>query len=235
MSATAASVQAGAAPSARRAERSGVAAEGGGTPARRPGRPRAEGHDARILAAAVELLERGEEVTVSRVVELSGVSRAALYRRWPSMTDLLAAALDVGREAPRIPLGDDLLAALLAAYTTGSAGAGYTEERFRLRLRLAMTDRKLAQAYWRSHVARRRGGVAALLAEGVRRGELRDDLDIDACIDLINGVFYYQFVVRGVNFDDPAAVARCENAVRVAWRGMAADPPAADAAPEEDE
>ncbi|WP_456286346.1 TetR/AcrR family transcriptional regulator [Microbacterium sp. JZ70] len=234
MSATAASVRAGAAPSARRVERSGIA-EGGATSARRPGRPRAEGHDARILAAAVELLERGEEVTVSRVVELSGVSRAALYRRWPSMTDLLAAALDVGREAPRIPLGDDLLAALLAAYTTGSAGPGYTEERFRMRLRLAMTDRKLAQAYWRSHVARRRGGVAALLAEGVRRGELRDDLDIDACIDLINGVFYYQFVVRGVNFDDPAAVARCENAVRVAWRGMAADPPAADAAHEEDE
>ncbi|GAA4773707.1 TetR/AcrR family transcriptional regulator [Microbacterium gilvum] len=218
------------APSAEAAVRpDGVA------PARRgPGRPRAEGHDERILDAAVALLDRGEEVTVGRVVELSGVSRAALYRRWPSMTDLLAAALDVGREVPTVPVGDDLLASLLDGYTLpGAAGAGYSDERFRLRIRLAMTDRKLARAYWRSHVARRRGAISDVLAEGIRRGELRDDIDIDACIDLMNGVFYYQYVVRGVSFDDPGVVDRCRQALLVAWRGMAVDP--SHAHPMEDE
>lgn len=211
--------------------RPGVAAERRGPerrPApRRPGRPRAAGHDERILAAAVGLLERGEDVTVSRVVSASGVSRAAIYRRWPSMTDLVAAALDVGREPYVIPLDGDLLENLLEALSPGArpAGRDYPEERFRLRVRLAMTDRKLAQAYWRSHVARRRGAMVALLRAGIARGELRPDLDVDACIDLINGVFYYQPVVRGAALDDPDVLDRCREAVRVAWRGMSTAAP----------
>ncbi|MFI2364344.1 TetR/AcrR family transcriptional regulator [Promicromonospora sp. NPDC019610] len=206
---------------------------------RGPGRPRAQGHDERIVDAAVELLERGEEVTVSRVVERSGVSRAAIYRRWPSMTDLVATALDRGRAPHTIPLEGDLLQNVLDAYTTSSyatsssttssyatsssaARETYSEERFRLRMRLAMTDRKLAQAYWRSHVSRRRAGMVAVLRAGIERGVLRPDIDVDACIDLVNGVFYYQFVVRGVTLDDPEALARCREGIRVAWRGMAA-------------
>ncbi|MFD6446405.1 TetR/AcrR family transcriptional regulator [Promicromonospora sp. NPDC060204] len=190
---------------------------------RGPGRPRAQGHDERIVDAAVELLERGEEITVSRVVERSGVSRAAIYRRWPSMTDLVATALDRGRTPHTIPLEGDLLQNVLDAYTTSSSATRetYSEERFRLRMRLAMTDRKLAQAYWRSHVSRRRGGMVAVLRAGIERGLLRPDIDVDACIDLVNGVFYYQFVVRGVTLDDPEALARCREGIRVAWRGMA--------------
>ncbi|MFJ3408331.1 TetR/AcrR family transcriptional regulator [Promicromonospora sp. NPDC090134] len=202
---------------------------------RGPGRPRAQGHDERIVDAAVELLERGEEITVSRVVERSGVSRAAIYRRWPSMTDLVATALDRGRAPHTIPLEGDLLQNVLDAYTTSSSTMSstmssstmretYSEERFRLRMRLAMTDRKLAQAYWRSHVSRRRAGMIAVLRAGIERGVLRPGIDVDACIDLINGVFYYQFVVRGVTLDDPEALARCREGIRVAWRGMAAGP-----------
>ena len=193
---------------------------------RGPGRPRSHGHDERIVDAAVELLDRGEEITVSRVVELSGVSRAAIYRRWPSMTDLVATALDRGRAPHTIPLDGDLLQNVLDAYTSASATTRetYSEERFRLRMRLAMTDRKLAQAYWRSHVSRRRGGMVAVLRAGIERGVLRPDLDLDACIDLVNGVFYYQFVVRGVTLDDPEALARCREGIRVAWRGMSAEP-----------
>jgi hypothetical protein len=140
------------------------------------------------------------------------------------MTDLVAAALDHGREPYEIPLSGDLLANLLEAFSPAAHAAGrhYPEERFRLRIRLAMTDRRLARAYWRSHVARRRAGLVAVLRAGVERGELRPDLDVDACIDLINGVFYYQYVVRGVPLDDPDAAARCREAVRVAWRGMLA-------------
>jgi AcrR family transcriptional regulator len=176
--------------------------------------------------AAIELLERGEEVTVSRVVEVSGVSRAAIYRRWPSMIDLVAAALDRGREPYAIPLQGELLENVLSTFTARPelAGGDYSEHRLRLRMRLAMTDAKLAQAYWRSHVSRRRAGMTAVLQEGIRRGELRPDIDQDACIDLMNGVFYYQFVVRGVSLTaDPAAAERCREALRVAWRGMTVD------------
>lgn len=90
-----------------------------------------------------------------------------------------ATALDRGRAPHTIPLEGDLLQNVLDAYTKSSSMASSTtretcsEERFRLRVRLAMTDRKLAQADWRSHVSRRRGGMVAVLRAGIERGVLR--------------------------------------------------------------
>lgn len=192
---------------------------------RGPGRPRAEGHDERILHAALGLIDAGAEVTVNAVVETSGVSRAALYRRWDSITDLVAAALDHGRAAIDIPLDGDLRRNIVDAYfvrTRQSRGPDYSDRRFRLRMQLVMGDRDLQRAYWRAHVARRRVGMERALRAGVERGLLRDDLDIDAAIDLINGVFYYQGFVRGLAMSDPVALARCRAAFDVAWRGMSA-------------
>jgi AcrR family transcriptional regulator len=170
----------------------------------------------------IDLMERGEEITVSRVVAASGVSRAAIYRRWPSMTDLVAAALDRGREPYVIPTEGDLLENVLDAFTGSGrrGGKGYSEDRFRLRMRLAMSDRRVQRAYWRSHVAMRRPAMAAVLREGVARGELRADLDVEAGIDLINGAVYYQLVVRGASLDEEETRARCREAIRIAWRGM---------------
>ena len=47
-------------------------------PSRGPGRPRVEGYDERLLDAVIEILEAGQEVTVARVVQRSGLSRATL-------------------------------------------------------------------------------------------------------------------------------------------------------------
>jgi AcrR family transcriptional regulator len=191
---------------------------------RGPGRPRNEEIDNLILAATLELIDEEQEVTATRVVERSGVSKAALYRRWPSLTTLMAAALDVGRAQPSaIPTDGDLretiLGGLLGA-TVGEGPDGYPEERFRQRIRLAMADRKLQKAYWASHVSRRRVPMENTLRMGIEKGILRADLDVEACFDLIVGVFYYQLIVRGERVGDPATRARCRAALDVAWRGM---------------
>lgn len=193
---------------------------------RGPGRPRAEDLDDRIIDATLRLIDVGEPVTVGRVVELSGASRAALYRRWPTVTDLIAAALDRGRDLIAIPLEGDLEENILRVMTegAGTVEATYSDERFRQRLRLGLADRALQRTYWASHVARRRTAIADALRAGMERGVLRPDLDVDACIDLINGVFYYQFVVRGDTWNDPGVLERCRTAFRVAWRGMSARP-----------
>lgn len=195
---------------------------------RGPGRPRSQALDRRILDTVITLIEHGDEVTVSRVVELSGVGRAAIYRRWPSMTELLAAALDHGHQGSDIPLDGDPLENLLAAFRRAaqSADTARTRDRVRMRIRLAMTDRALARAYWHSHVKRRRKTMAGFLRECITCGHLRPDLDIDASIDLINGIFYYQYTARGDSIEDPEVMARCETAVRIAWRGMAVSPDA---------
>ncbi|AZS38956.1 MULTISPECIES: TetR-like C-terminal domain-containing protein [Microbacterium] len=201
-------------------------ADAGAAVRRRPGRPRDEEIDGLIVDATLGIIDAGEEVTVSRVVACSGVSRAALYRRWPSLTLLIAAALDVGREVPPdYPADADLHEVLLAGLGLGADGVapsapGYSEERFRQRIRLVMADRALQKTYWESHVSRRRVPLQNALRIGIARGELRADLDVEACFDAVAGVAYYQLVVRGDRISDPAVVARLRAAIEVIWRGM---------------
>lgn len=202
--------------------------EAGDAVRRRPGRPRDEEIDGQIVTATLEIIDAGEEVTVSRVVARSGVSRAALYRRWPSLTLLIAAALDVGREVPpEYPVDADLQEILLAGLGLGADGVapsapGYSEARFRQRIRLVMADRALQKTYWQSHVSRRRVPLQNALRTGIARGELRADLDVEACFDAIAGVAYYRAVVRGDRVSDPAVVERMRAAIEVIWRGMVA-------------
>ncbi|HEU4668077.1 MAG TPA: TetR/AcrR family transcriptional regulator [Arthrobacter sp.] len=194
------------------------------SPRRGPGRPRNEDIDPQVLAAVLGIIDDKEEVTAARIVERSGVSRAALYRRWPSLTTLIAAALDVGREMPGpIPADGNLRDAIFETLFGSTAGTGpvdYPDERFRQRIRLAMTDRELQKAYWTSHVSQRRAPIENALRAGIEQGELRADLDPEACFDLIAGVFYYQLVVRGDHLDDKNTRARCRAALDVAWQGM---------------
>ena len=203
-----------------------LTADAGAAVRRRPGRPRDEDLDGQIVAATLAIIDAGDEVTVSRVVAGSGVSRAALYRRWPTLTLLIAAALDVGREVPpEYPADADLHEILLAGLGLGAEGVapsapGYSEERFRQRIRLVMADRALQRTYWESHVSRRRVPLQNALRAGMARGELRPDLDVEACFDAIAGVAYYQLVVRGDRVSDPAVVDRMRAAIEVIWRGM---------------
>ena len=200
-------------------------------PRRRPGRPKTEGHDERILAAVVALIDRGEPVTVNAVVATSGVSRASLYRRWNGLNELVAAALDQGRATLEIDLTGDIkqaLADVMLGDPATARGVGYSEQRFRTRLQLVLADPELQEVYWHAHIRRRRAGIARALEVAVARGQLRADLDIEACIDAINGVFYYQMVVRGVRLDDPGARRRCRLAFETIWRGMSPDDGGAD-------
>lgn len=201
-------------------------ADGGSAPRRRPGRPRDEDLDGRILEAALGFIDSGLDLTVNGLVARSGVSRAALYRRWPSVTDLLVAALDVGRSTPpEVTSGADLrheIVVRLLGSPPHPVDPGYPEQRFRQRIRLMMADRSLQQAYWSSHVSRRREPLERAFRAAMARGVLRPDLDTDAAMDLLTGVAYYQLVVRGETLDDAAVRARVIAAIDIVWRGMLA-------------
>lgn len=190
------------------------------------GRPRDEDIDAHIIATTLSLIDAEAEVTMSAIVERGGINRAALYRRWPSITALIAAALDSERAAfPELDLSGDIRTAVLDSVFDGGGGVevtGYSEVRFRHRIRLVMADRQLQQEYWETYVSRRRAPIVKALRTGIERGLLRDDLDVEACFDAFMGVFYYQFVARGAQLDDPATQQRVRNALDVVWRGMVA-------------
>lgn len=64
--------------------------------------------------------------------------------------------------------------------------------------------------------------ATALLRAAIDHGELRRDLDVDAALDTLLGVFYYQAVVRGCSLSDPESLRRCREAFEVTCRGMEA-------------
>ncbi|MGV2950814.1 TetR/AcrR family transcriptional regulator C-terminal ligand-binding domain-containing protein [Glutamicibacter sp. AGC46] len=195
---------------------------------RRPGRPRHEELEQKVLDAALELIDAEQEITVSKLVELSGVSRAALYRRWPSLTLLIASALNTGRVVPPAIQGDgDLRRNIFEALFGHGAEQTvemYSESRFRQRIRLVMADRELQRAYWQSHVKVRRVPIEDALRAGMENGILRSDLDVESCFDTLAGAAYYQLVVRGESFRLPETRARLEKAFDMVWRGMVAFP-----------
>lgn len=192
---------------------------------RRPGRPRDEGIGGRVVDAALKVLASStssEEITIGAIVAVSGVSRAAIYRRWASREALLADALDSIRSAYPLDPAQTTFDALVGVFAPDASGFGSEEfERlFRRRLVLSLEDPVLRKKYWSDHVTRRRIAVVEVLEQAKRSGEIREDVDVESAVDLLAGVGYYQFVVRAD--DDPEEVARrLRAAVEIVWRGIA--------------
>lgn len=190
---------------------------------RPPGRPRVEGHDDRIIDAVLTLVDAGRPVTLRAVVETSGVSRAAIYRRWASVSDLVAEALDRGRSAPAldVDLADPTTLVTALLHEASLMSDEEQNRRVRARVVLGMQDPVLRRTAWQRHLTRRRDPLREVLQEGRETGVFRADLDVEAACDLLASIFYYQVVVRA---DDDAAstCARVEAALMLVLDGMLA-------------
>ena len=141
-----------------------------GSQQKRRGRPRSEKAHTAILEAATELLlEQGlEAVSMDEVAERAGVSKATIYRWWPSKQTLALDALyhewDTARPEPPDTgsLRADLLALLrpwirrVRARPYGRVVAELVAE--------AQTDPEFASIYHARFVAPRREPARALLA-----------------------------------------------------------------------
>lgn len=170
----------------------------GGTTAR--GRPRSEKAHKAILAAAAELLlERGlAEVSMDAVADRAGVSKATIYRWWPSKETLAldalyarwAAAAPVPRDTGSLR-GDliELLRPWVRLVRTGS----YARVTAAL-LAEAQTDQAFAAQY-QQHITRpRRDEAREIFGRAVERGEVPAGTDIEVAIDLIYGPLYLRLL-----------------------------------------
>lgn len=180
--------------------------------------------DELILQATLDVIDAGDPVTVARIIERGGLNRAAIYRHWSSLTDLVAAALDRGRHtpAPLRPGGNVREQIVDMIMGDADSAAMQSEARVRQRIALAMSDRALQWSYWRSHVTRRRSVVESAIRTAIERGFLRADVDPEVAFDLLAGVAYYQVVVRGDWLSKPATRQRCREAMDIVWRGLEA-------------
>ncbi|RRR97667.1 TetR/AcrR family transcriptional regulator [Glycomyces terrestris] len=150
------------------------------------GRPRSEAVSHSILEAALDLIaEHGTvaDVSVEGIAELSGVSKATIYRRWSSKEELIAAAFEsikapLPETMPRTSLRDDLVH--LGNTMRRTHGPRDTKV-VKCMMSLVQDDPE----YQRHHerlVERRRRFVRDTFAHWADRGEVAPDLDLDLAV-----------------------------------------------------
>src|SRR5438445_7440301 len=158
--------------------------------ARRPGRPRSQKARSAILAAAAHLIdEQGlRAVSMDAVAERAGVSKATIYRWWPTKETLALDALyhewDTARPSQRDTgsLRSDLLSLLrpwirrVHARPYGRVIAALITE--------ARTDPEFAEQYRARFVEPRREPARALFKRAIERGEVPADTNVEVALDL---------------------------------------------------
>jgi AcrR family transcriptional regulator len=191
------------------------------TPAAR-GRPRSEAAGSAIIQAVLELLAEGgvQALTMEGVAARAGVAKTTVYRRWRSRADLLLVGARhlkaTGSVRPSGDLERDLIA--LAREIVRVLDRPLARRVIPRLLADAREDPEVA-AGLRDFWAERRTLVLDLLADGVGRGELRSDLDLEHAADAMYGPIYYRYLVTGAPLD--ALVA--ERVVGLALNGMRRD------------
>jgi AcrR family transcriptional regulator len=170
------------------------------------GRPREARTDGAIVAATLELIaELGiEGFRMEDVAGRAGVGKAAIYRRYASKDELVAAA--VAALVSEIELPDtgttrgDLLALMREAVAVyrDPVHAGVMPS-----LVGAMPQRpELARAVRDGFLVARRDALRAVLERGVARGELRADLDFELALDVLGGPLFYRLLITGGPLDE---------------------------------
>ncbi|MBT2291698.1 TetR/AcrR family transcriptional regulator [Paenibacillus albidus] len=170
------------------------------------GRPRNVETEKSILAAAYDLLfELGfGAVTVEKIAERARVSKATIYKWWPNKAAVVIDAF-LSATTARVPVPDtgsvyqDILghATDLTRFLTSREGQIIKEI-----IGEGQLDAGLAEAYRTRYFQPRRLEARQLLEQGVRRGELKEGLDIGLSIDLIYGPIFYRLLLTGEPLDD---------------------------------
>ncbi|NQX47309.1 TetR/AcrR family transcriptional regulator [Paenibacillus tritici] len=186
------------------------------------GRPRnTEAKNAILNASYDLLLEMGfGAVTVEKIAEQAQVSKATIYKWWPNKAAVVMDGYLFAASA-RLPLPDtgsvkeDILihAGTLAQFLTSREGKVITEL-----IGEGQFDAGLADAYRSRYFGPRRQEAWKLLERGIAKGELKQELDIGSCIDLIYGPIFYRLLLTG----DELSEASVRSLVLLAFEGIEA-------------
>ncbi len=166
----------------------------------KPGRPRSEKAREAILHAAVELLLTQEMggVSMDAVAERAGVSKATIYRWWPTKETLALEALyrewaPAGQASPDTGSLRRDLQALLAPWVAEISSRPYGALVANLMAK-ARGDRAFADEWMDRLVEPRRERARRLFGRAAERGEIVDGVDIELMVDLIYGPVYLRLL-----------------------------------------
>jgi AcrR family transcriptional regulator len=180
------------------------------------GRPRSAEVDARLIAAALELLREGgpKAVTVEAVAARSGVAKTSIYRRYRDRDDMIRAAIGSVVTPPDQPPVDDIRGRL--AWALGQVRVIMEEVLGRGGVAALFDDRDptyttLVHALLTPYTT----ALAGFIEDDTAAGRLRSDLDADAAVSLILGSYLGEQMRSGTIGDD--WILRC---VDLLWHAM---------------
>ncbi|GAB4052605.1 TetR/AcrR family transcriptional regulator [Catellatospora paridis] len=166
---------------------------------RGPGRPRQEHVTGAVLSAVLELVtEQGlPAVTMDAVAARAGVSKPAIYRRWPGKHDLFLAAAEARIGELTVPdLGDfraelrAVLDARLDVYRTPGTS------RLLAGLIAAVEEDGEVRGAYQRYVSRIMGETRKILERGIARGDVRADVDVQAAATLVAAPLIFRLVIE---------------------------------------
>jgi AcrR family transcriptional regulator len=170
------------------------------------GRPRSiEADQAIVEAALAEYARYGlDAMSVDAVAARAAVSKATIYRRYPSKIDLVEAAAQMAcdESAPKDDAGSlrgDLRATLrnlrrmLDDPVVGAAK--------RMLIFDAMRNDELARMH-KELVQRRRAVTKAMFQRAIERGELQPDLDLEFACDALGAPIFYRHLMMHETVSD---------------------------------
>jgi AcrR family transcriptional regulator len=176
-------------------------------PSRSRGRPRTEGLDERVLAAARAIVDRDgyAAATIDLIAAAAGASKSSIYRRWPSKGVLVYdACLAHADELVRVIDTGDIRADLTAiAMITARATRSKSQSGlFSQILADAERDPELMAQLRRRFFAPRSDAIIARVEAAIERGELRGDFNVALVPALLNGPHRYMRAVRARGLSD---------------------------------
>jgi AcrR family transcriptional regulator len=144
------------------------------------------------------VLEQGDvRVSMDAVAEHAGVSKATIYRWWPSKEMLVLDALQdwvaagvVARDTGSLR-GD--LHALVLPWVGQIRGRAFARVISAL-IAEAQLNPEFADAYQSHFINLRREPARTAMARAIARGDVSEDVDVEAAIDLVYGPIYHRLL-----------------------------------------
>jgi AcrR family transcriptional regulator len=173
---------------------------GGAASARSPGRPRSEEARQAILRSALKLLGKNgfAHLTIEEVAAQASVGKATVYRWWPDKAALIADAF-ASSTTQKLHFPDTGSVCTDMSQQMRQLVKVFRSRRGRIVSALlggGQSDRNLIAAFRERFLWPRRKEAYATLQRGIRRGELRKDVDMDLILDSLYGPIYMRFLIR---------------------------------------
>ena len=177
-------------------------------------RPRSACAHQKVLDAALDLFaERGIDATsMDAIAEVSGVSKATIYKHWADKEALCLEALvkaHLGGELPQLDSGDlrrDLIGFL--EHRTAEEHAKRFRRLMPQFMAYASRNPEFGRMFKQRALERPRTRLREMLERGIRNGDLPAGFNVELGIALLLGPMMYRFAVHEMRVDLPADMPR---------------------------